>query len=182
MMGTTCRNNTISPEKGSGNGLRSTTSTHTHMAWLNPHMTRPVVIRLQNRRVCPRLSQAFLAEGMQAAAITSSGIRSPMAVRKKGLGNTAGTRAKASSRPTPQRSDGMGRRDNTFHDTTFATLLYDDGSVTSRSHGNRASALQPALCKKTGRDGACPVSVNAARRVFAGTGRGFCRSDSGACC
>src|SRR5450759_1273955 len=133
MMGTTCRNNTISPTKGSGNGLRTTTSSHTHKAWLKLHMTRPVVIRLQNRRVCPRLSQAFLAEGMQAAAITSSGIRSPMAVRKKGLGTTAGTKTKASSRPTPQSSDGMGRKDTTGHDTTFATIRLDDGSVTGRS-------------------------------------------------
>src|ERR1035437_8194203 len=133
MMGTTCRNSTTSPAKGSGNGLRTTTSTHTHMAWLKPHMTRRVVIRLQNRRVCPRLSQAFLAEGMQAATITSSGIRSPMAVRKKGLGNTAGDRTKASSRPTPQRSDEMGRRDTAFHDTTFATIRLDDGSVDRKS-------------------------------------------------
>src|SRR5208283_4801104 len=141
MMGTTCRNNTTSPGKGSGNGLRITTSNHTHMTWLKAHMTMPAVIRLQNRRVCPRLSKAFLAQGMQAATITSSGIRSPSARRKKGLGNTAGARAKTSSRPTPQRSDGMGRKDTTHHDMTFCHVMFRSRTGYGGHHGNGLSGM-----------------------------------------
>src|ERR1019366_8973588 len=130
MMGTTCRNSTISPWKGSGTGLRTTTSNHAQHAWLKHHMTMPAVIRLQNRRGCPPLSKAFLTGRMAAATINSSGIRSPMATRKKGLGNTAGARAKASRRPTPQRSDEIWSRDTALHHMTFGTRCLDHGLVT----------------------------------------------------
>src|ERR1700676_3916734 len=142
MMGTTCRNNTTSPPKGSGSGLRITTSNHIQHAWLKHHIAMPAVIRLQNRRVCPRLSRAFLAETMKAAAITSSGTASPIARRKKGLGNTTGARTKASSRPAPQRSDGMWGRDTTLHHMTFATICLDHGLVTRGYYGN----VRPGLC------------------------------------
>src|SRR5450759_636086 len=136
MMGTTRRNNTISPWKGSGTGLRTTTSNHTQHAWLKHHMAIPVAMRLQNRRVCPRLSKAFLAERMKAAVIASSGIRSPIATRKKGLGNTTGASAKASSRPTPQRSAEIWSRDTAFHHMTFAIRCLDHGLVTGCHYGN----------------------------------------------
>src|ERR1700732_3161051 len=141
-IGTTCRNNTTSPPKGSGSGLPSTTSNHVQHAWLKHHMAMPAVIRLQNRRVCPRLSNAFLAETMKAVAIASSGTRSPMARRNEGLGNTTGARIKASSRPTPQRSDGMWGRDTTLHHMTFATICLDHGLVTGGYYGN----VRPGLC------------------------------------
>src|ERR1700732_481937 len=136
MMGTTCRNSTTSPPKGSGSGLPNTTSTHIQHAWWKHHIAMPAVIRLQNRRVCPRLSRAFLAETMKAAAITSSGTASPIARRKKGLGNTTGARTKANSRPAPQRSDGMWGRDTTLHHMTFATICLDHGLVTRGYYGN----------------------------------------------
>src|SRR6202047_4533142 len=141
MMGTTCRNNTTSPPKGSGSGLPTTTSNHVQHAWLKHHIAMPAVIRLQNRRVCPRLSRAFLAETMKAAAITSSGTASPIARRKKGLGNTTGARTKANSRPAPQRSDGMWGRDTTLHHMTFATICLDHGLVTRGYYGNVRSGL-----------------------------------------
>src|SRR5580658_10155640 len=130
MIGTTWRNNTTSPGKGSGSGLRTTTSNHTQHAALKHHMPIAVVIRLQNKRVCPRLSKVFLAETMKAAVTTSSGTRSPMATRKKGLGNTAGARAKASNKPTPQKSAELRFRDTTLHHMTFAARCLDDGLVT----------------------------------------------------
>src|SRR6266478_2448298 len=143
MIGTMCRNNTISPWKGSGRGLRITTSNHVQHAWLKHHIAMPAVIRLQKSRVCPRLSKAFLAETMKAAVITSSGIKSPMATRNKGLGNTTGARAKASSRPTPQRSNEMWGRDTTLHHMTFATICLDHGLVTGGYYGN----VRPGLCE-----------------------------------
>src|SRR6266404_6909380 len=136
IIGTTCRNNTISPWKGSGSGLRITTSNHTQHAWLKHHMAMPAVIRLQNRRVCPRLSKAFLAEMRETAVITSSGITSPRARRKKGVGKISAARTKASSRPTPQRSNGMWGRDTTLHHMTFATICLDHGLVTRGYYGN----------------------------------------------
>src|SRR5208337_5053046 len=135
MMGTTCKNNTTFPRNGSGNGLRITTSYHAHMTWLKAHMTMPAVIRLQNRRVCPRLSMALLAQGMQAAAITSSGTRSPIARRKKGLGDTAEASAKTSSRPTPQRSAGMGRKDTTVHHMTLCHVMFRSRTGYGGHHG-----------------------------------------------
>jgi porphobilinogen synthase len=116
--------------------LRTITSNHTQHAWLKHHMAMPAVIRLQKRRVCPRLSKAFLAETMNAAAITSSGIKSPIATRNKGLGNTTGARTKASSRPTPQRINEMWGRDTTLHHMTFATICLDHGLVTGGYYGN----------------------------------------------
>src|ERR1039457_5146035 len=136
MMGTMCRNNTISPSYGSGTGLRATTSNHTQHAWLKHHMAMPVAMRLQNKRVCPRLSKAFREETMTAAAIASSGVRSPMATRKKGLGNTAGARAKPTSRPTPQTSAEMWGLDTSSHHMTFATRCLDHRQVTEGYYGN----------------------------------------------
>src|SRR4029077_2055884 len=136
MMGTTCRNNTISPWKGSGSGLRSTTSNHTQHAWLEHHMAMPAVIRLQKRRVCPRLSKAFLAQTIKAAVITSSGTTSPIARRSTGLGTITATRTKAGSRPTPQKSDEMWGRDTTLHHMTFSTICLDHGLVTRGYYSN----------------------------------------------
>src|SRR5260221_3304193 len=141
MIGTMCRNNTISPWKGSGRGLRITTSNHVQHAWLKHHIAMPAVMRLQNRRVCPRLSKAFLAETMKAAVITSKGTTSPTATRKIGRGNTTGASAKASSRPTPQRSHEMWGRDTTLHHMTSNTICLDHGLVTPGYYGNfRAGA------------------------------------------
>src|ERR1700680_2349427 len=144
MMGTTCRNNTTSPPKGSGSGLRITTSNHIQHAWLNHHMAMPAVIRLQNRRVCPRLSRAFLAETIKAAVITSSGTTSPIARRSTGLGTITATRTKAGSRPTPQKSDEMWGRDTTLHHMTFAAICLDHGLVTCGYHGNFERVLASA--------------------------------------
>src|SRR5258708_246282 len=96
----------------------------------------PAVMRLQNRRVCPRLSKAFLAETMKAAVITSKGTTSPTAIRKIGRGNTTGASAKASSRPTPQRSHEMWGRDTTLHHMTSNTICLDHGLVTPGYYGN----------------------------------------------
>ncbi len=73
---------------------------------------------------------------MTAAAIASSGVRSPMATRKKGLGNTAGARAKATSRPTPQTSAEMWGLDITLHHMTFAARCLDHRQVTEGYYGN----------------------------------------------
>ncbi len=62
----------------------------------------------------------------------------------------------------------MGRRDTTFHDTTFATIRLDDGSLTWV-----VTTVTVPLFKKTGRGGDCPVSEGVAGRVSAETGRGF---------
>src|SRR5271167_4943821 len=148
MIGTTCRNNTISPWKGSGTGLRSTTSNHTQHDWLKHHMAMPVVIRLQNKRVCPRLSKVFLAQRMEAAIINSSGTMSPITTRKKGLGNTAGARAKASSKPTPQKSDEMWFRDTTLHDMTFAARCLDHRLVTCGYFRNARATTGTANCAR----------------------------------
>src|SRR5258706_307666 len=105
-------------------------------ARLKHHIAMPAVMRLQNRRVCPRLSKAFLAETMKAAVITSKGTTSPTATRKIGRGNTTGASAKASSRPTPQRSHEMWGRDTTLHHMTSNTICLDHGLVTPGYYGN----------------------------------------------
>ncbi len=96
------------------------TSNHVQHDWLKHHMAMPAAMRPQNRRVCPRLSKAFAAETAKAARMTNSGIRFPMATRKNGLGNTAGARAKASSRPTAATSAEMWFLDTSLHHMTFA--------------------------------------------------------------
>lgn len=114
MIGTMCRNRTISPGKGSGSGLRITSSNHAQHPSLKAHIAMPTDTKVQNRRVCPRLSKALRAETINAAPITSRGIRSPTAKRNKGLGTNASANAKASSRPTPPRSAEMWSRDTTL--------------------------------------------------------------------
>src|SRR5271168_2068337 len=112
--GTRWRNRTMSASMGSGTGSRSTTSYQAQQAWLKHHMAMPEVTRLQNRRVWPWLSIAFLPDTNTAAASTNKGSKSPTTTRKKGFGNTTGATAKASRRPTPQKDAEMWERDATL--------------------------------------------------------------------
>ena len=139
VIGTTCINSTISPGKGSGSGLRSTNSNHAQHAWLNDHMTMPAAIRVQKKRVWPPLSDAFRTHRMAVAPMTSMGTRSPMATRKKGLGKIAGAPAKASSRPSPQKSDEICSLDTAFHSMTFPSGCLDPGQITGGYCGNEFS-------------------------------------------
>src|SRR5258708_36749822 len=79
MIGTMCRNNTISPWKGAGRGLRITTSNHAQHAWLKHHIAMPAVLRLQNRRVWPPLSKGFLGGTEQGRVATTHADTSPRA-------------------------------------------------------------------------------------------------------
>src|SRR5258708_33348539 len=73
MIGAMCRNNTISPWKGSGRGLRITTSNHAHHAWVKHHIAMPAVRRLPNQRVIRRLTKAGLTEDSDTAGVARDG-------------------------------------------------------------------------------------------------------------
>lgn len=126
----------MAPGDGSGTGLRSTTSNQVKHPWLKAHMAMPVAIRAQKRRVWPRLSKAFMTERTKAATITSNGTMFPMLTRKRGLGNTEGARAKASSRLAPQTRAEMWLRDIMLHHMMFGARCLDDGQVTRDYFGN----------------------------------------------
>src|ERR1700679_3112437 len=90
----------------------------------------PAAMRLQKSRVWPRLSNAFLVETKKAAAIITCGTRSPMIVRKKGLGNTSGASAKPANRAIPLKSAEIWSRDTAWHDKPSARFCLDHGAVT----------------------------------------------------
>ena len=66
-----------------------------------------------------------------AAAITSSGTKSPMATRKEGFGNTNGARANATSSTIPNVNAEIRGRDTTLHHMMFKPGCLDHGMVTT---------------------------------------------------
>src|SRR5271169_1714770 len=109
----------MSPQKGSGIGWRTITSNQVQQHWLKVHMAKLAAMRPQNRRVWPRLSRAFRVERIKVTVSVKRGTRSPMATRKFGLGKTNGANAKARSRPMPQASNEMGRKDTASYHMVF---------------------------------------------------------------
>src|SRR6202795_497479 len=108
-------------------------------------MAMPAAIRLQKRRLCPRLSRAFRAEKMNAVVIIRSGVKSPTAVRKCGFGKMIGARAKPASRQTPPKSAEICRRDTSSHHMMFASCCLDHGMVTLGYGGNNPGPVRKVV-------------------------------------